>query len=38
MRTQSRIEEIRWRVVKAMLEEFPMLREKVNKYLKEQKQ
>jgi hypothetical protein len=35
MRAQSRIEEIRWRVVKAMLDEFPMLREKVKKYLKE---
>ena len=35
MRTRLKIEEIRWRVVKAMLDEFPMLREKVKKYLKE---
>jgi len=30
-------EEIRWQVIKAMLEEFPSLRDKVKKYLKEQK-
>jgi len=35
MRTQSKIEEVRWQVIKAMLEEFPTLKEKVKKYLKE---
>lgn len=30
-------EEIRWQVVKAMLDEFPTLREKVKDYLKKQK-
>jgi len=28
-------EEIRWQVIKAMLDEFPALREKVKGYLKE---
>jgi len=30
-------EEIRWRVIKAMLDEFPRLREKVKDYLVEKK-
>ncbi|MEM2995215.1 MAG: hypothetical protein QXI91_04280 [Candidatus Bathyarchaeia archaeon] len=29
-------EELRWQVVKAMLDEFPTIREKVKNYLKEQ--
>jgi hypothetical protein len=33
MRDQSRSEEIRWQVVKAMLDEFPILKEKARKYL-----
>jgi hypothetical protein len=37
MSTQSKNEEIRWQVIEAMLEEFPTLKEKVKKYLKEQK-
>jgi len=37
MSTQSKNEEIRWQVIKAMLEEFPTLKEKVKRYLKEQK-
>ncbi|MEM3874215.1 MAG: hypothetical protein QXU45_03695 [Candidatus Bathyarchaeia archaeon] len=31
-------DEIRWQVVKAMLDEFPALREKVKAYIAEQKQ
>jgi hypothetical protein len=38
MSVRSKSEEIRWHVMKAMLDEFPMLKEKVKKYLKEQKQ
>jgi len=38
MSARSRSEEIRWQVMKAMLDEFPTLKEKVKKYLKEQKQ
>jgi hypothetical protein len=30
-------EEIRWQVIKAMLDEFPTLKKKVKNYLKEQK-
>jgi hypothetical protein len=37
MSTQSKSEEIRWQVIKAMLDEFPTLKEKVKGYLKEQK-
>jgi len=37
MNAQSKSEEIRWQVMKAMLDEFPVLKEKVKKYLKEQK-
>jgi len=33
----SKNEEIRWQVIKAMLDEFPTLKEKVKKYLKEDK-
>jgi len=29
-------EEIRWQVIKAMLDEFPVLKERIKKYLKEQ--
>ncbi|MEM2281311.1 MAG: hypothetical protein QXZ68_04910 [Candidatus Bathyarchaeia archaeon] len=31
-----REDEIRWQVVKAMLDEFPTLREKVKKYIEKQ--
>jgi len=34
---KSKTEEVRWSVVKAMLDEFPKLKEKVKDYLKEQK-
>jgi hypothetical protein len=37
MNAQSKSEEIRWQVMKAMLDEFPVLKAKVKKYLKEQK-
>jgi hypothetical protein len=33
----SKTDEIRWQVIKAMLEEFPTLKERVKSYLKEQK-
>jgi len=35
MNSQSKIEGIRWQIVEAMLNEFPTLKEKVKKYLKE---
>lgn len=35
MRQKSRNDEIRWQVVKAMLDEFPSLRAKVQEYLKD---
>ena len=38
MSARSKSEEIRWQVMKAMLDEFPTLKEKVKKYLKKQKQ
>jgi len=38
MSARSKSEEIRWQVMKAMLDEFPTLKKKVKKYLKEQKQ
>jgi hypothetical protein len=38
MSARSKSEEIRWQVMKAMLDEFPTLKEKAKKYLKEQKQ
>ncbi|MEM0008058.1 MAG: hypothetical protein QXH03_05500 [Candidatus Bathyarchaeia archaeon] len=31
-------DEIRWQVIKAMLDEFPTLREKVKAYIEKQKQ
>jgi hypothetical protein len=37
LKAKQKDEEIRWHVIKAMLEEFPALREKVEDYLKEQK-
>jgi len=37
MSASSKNEEIRWQVIKAMLDEFPQLKEKVKVYLKEQK-
>ena len=33
MKSASKNEEIRWQVMKAMLDEFPMLKEKTRKYL-----
>jgi len=38
MSARSKSEDVRWQVMKAMLDEFPMLKEKVKKYLREQKQ
>jgi hypothetical protein len=38
MSVPPKSEEIRWQVMKAMLDEFPTLKEKVKNYLKEQKQ
>jgi hypothetical protein len=35
MNTRSKTEEIRWQVIKAMLNEFPVLKEKVKNYLEE---
>lgn len=37
MRNSIDKEEIRWQVVKAMLDEFPTLRERVKDYIKKQK-
>jgi hypothetical protein len=37
MRKRGENDEIRWQVVKAMLDEFPTLREKVEVYIEEQK-
>ena len=37
MSSKMKNEEIRWQVIKAMLDEFPTLKEKVKSYLKEQK-
>jgi len=34
MKSNSKNEEIRWQVIKAMLDEFPTLKEKVKNYLK----
>lgn len=36
MNTDSRAEEIRWQVIKAVLDEFPVLKEKVRTYLEEE--
>jgi len=35
MNTRSKTEEIRWQVIKAMLNEFPALKERVKNYLEE---
>jgi len=35
MNTRSRTEEIRWQVIKAMLIEFPALKERAKSYLEE---
>ncbi|MDH7607123.1 MAG: hypothetical protein QHH12_05080 [Candidatus Bathyarchaeota archaeon] len=37
MRVKTENDEIRWQVVKAMLDEFPTLREKVEAYIEKQK-
>ena len=37
MNVHRKSEEIRWQVIRAMLDEFPTLKEKVRTYLKEQK-
>jgi len=37
MNIDPKNEEIRWQVIKAMLDEFPALKERVKSYLKEQK-
>jgi hypothetical protein len=38
MKRRGENDEIRWQVIKAMLDEFPTLREKVKAYIAEQKQ
>jgi hypothetical protein len=38
MSARSKSEDVRWQVMKAMLDEFPSLKVKVKKYLREQKQ
>jgi len=35
MNSKMKSEEIRWQVIKAMLDEFPTLKERVKSYLKE---
>jgi len=35
MGIESKKDEVRWQVLKAMLDEFPRLKEKAKKYLKE---
>jgi hypothetical protein len=37
MRKRGENDEIRWQVIKAMLNEFPTLREKVKAYIEKQK-
>jgi hypothetical protein len=37
MKRYQEIEEIRWQVVKAMLDDFPKLRDKVKSYIERQK-
>jgi len=37
MGNSHKTEEIRWQVIKAMLDEFPVLKERVRNYLREQK-
>jgi len=36
MTTNSKNDEIRWQVIKAILDEFPTLKEKVKNYLEEE--
>jgi len=36
MSTEQKTEEIRWQIVKAVLDEFPTLKERVKSYLKEE--
>jgi len=36
MKKQLETEEVRWQILKAMLDEFPSLKKKVERYLKEQ--
>jgi hypothetical protein len=36
VKAKQKDDEIRWQVIKAMLDEFPTLREKVKSYLREQ--
>lgn len=38
MSREKENDEIRWQVIKAMLDEFPTLREKVKAYIEKQKQ
>jgi hypothetical protein len=38
MNTDPKSQEIRWQVIKAMLDEFPTLKEKVRDYLNRQEQ
>jgi len=38
MTTDSKSQEIRWQVIKAMLDEFPALKERVKDYLSRQRQ
>jgi len=38
LKAKQKDNEIRWQVIKAMLDEFPTLREKVKNYLKTQEQ
>jgi hypothetical protein len=38
MDASSRNEDVRWQVIKSMLDEFPKLKERVKRYLKEQAQ
>jgi hypothetical protein len=33
MRTKSKTDEVRWKVIRAMLEEFPELKERTREYL-----
>jgi hypothetical protein len=37
MRIKSGNDELRWQIIKAMLDEFPSLKEKVKNYLEKQK-
>lgn len=37
MKLDAKTEEIRWQVIKAVLDEFPTLKAKVKRYLKEER-